>query len=159
MLGVQRGAEAHIGQLLRHGPGRGRTEMNPHEDSFHEQRRAEVRVLAEAVDGGNVAPSRSYRGLSAANPAHVTSEVRGKSGWTDTQYIEFATRYVELLRDGARNPILQLTQEPMYTPARIRQAITHARQQEWLITTPPRKAGGTLTDPALAIMKHDSGTP
>lgn len=50
MLGAQRRVEARIGQLLGEGPGRGRSEMNHHADSFHAQIREEFRVLARGFD-------------------------------------------------------------------------------------------------------------
>ena len=75
--------------------------------------------------------------------------------WTDADYVALAARYAAKVRDGVRHPVAELADETSYSPARIRQALKHARDRGWLTKTTRRRAGGTLTDEALAIARQE----
>ncbi len=97
--------------------------------------------------------------LGASMPAWESRPERNpaaRSRWTAAQYVDLAARYAAKVQEGRRAPVAELAREMEYSPARIRQALTHARAQGWLTETPRRRAGGTLTDAGLAIAR--SGT-
>jgi hypothetical protein len=72
--------------------------------------------------------------------------------WTDAEYVAVANMYVERVLDGSPSPVVDVARKWHYSPARIRQMLTHARRRGWLTPTTRRSPGGTLTREALAIL-------
>ncbi len=122
---------------------------------FEAARRLAREALEEAIASHYDADGlRRY--LEEARLARTTAlrpERRGR--WTDADYVALAARYVGKVRDGSRAPVADLAAEMNYSPARIRQALKRARDRGWLTKTVRRRAGGTLTDEALAIARRE----
>lgn len=101
-------------------------------------------------------PAQVERHLAAQRLARRRARPRPSDGHSthkpDRWYVEVAGSYADKCRRGVRNPVEEVAEEYGYSPARIRQAITHARDQGWLTPTTRGRAGGALTDAALAIV-------
>lgn len=76
--------------------------------------------------------------------------------WTDEAYARLAANYVRLVEQGHSSPVAELATSENYSESRIRHALREARDRGLLSPTVRRRAGGTLTPKALALLGvHD----
>lgn len=120
-----------------------------------EEARRDARAYLEESIASSSDPEAIRRHLEEARLARGRKIRQARwTAWTDADYVTLAAKYVTKIRDGARAPVAELAGDYHFTPSRIRQALAHARAKGWLTSTTRRRAGGALTDEALAIAKR-----
>lgn len=91
---------------------------------------------------------------------HAFQEVKrpGRSGRDDRAYAEVAALYVEKLRTNPKTALKDLADDLGYSRSQVRNVLYTARRRRLLTAAQPGKAGGELTEKALALLRHDEGS-
>lgn len=71
----------------------------------------------------------------------------------DSLYAHAAARYAALVRAGHRRPVQQMARESEFTVPAITEWIKESRARGFLTATTPGRAGGELTEKAIAVLK------
>lgn len=98
------------------------------------------------LPAGRVAERLAEHGLADAPP-----RFRGR-GREDTYLASLASQYVQLLDQGSRTPVQALASQLGQDPAEVRDLIHEARSRGLLTAAPKGRAGGQLTERALALL-------
>lgn len=125
-----------------------------------------MRALRHIRTSDAFADARQYQRMLPGSPLlrGLTEEVLkaprrpGRSGRNDRFYAELAAAYVETIDAGSRTPVKDLTaklreQELHYTEPSVRDLIHDARRRGLLTASPKGRAGGRLTDKAIAALR------
>lgn len=87
----------------------------------------------------------------------VKPERAGRAGRADIYYAAWAARYVEVLPQGS--PIKRLAGQHELKESQIRDLIHKARVRGLLTRVPQGRAGGALTDKAIALLDESTKKP
>lgn len=120
------------------------------------QRRAleMAKVLAEEYDLGDTSGVQQLAAVGRAR-----RQKTGRAGHGVAYYLEWAVRYVELVRAGSRTPIKTLAEETGEKEAFVRDTLQDARRRHHLLSDPGRgRAGGHLTEKALKLLAEKKKT-
>jgi hypothetical protein len=115
------------------------------------------RFIGDALETirGRVARNPSVAEILGAFRIYATEGMASTSGRKPLpaeEYTELAARYVAKVQVGVPEPIAELAAETHYERSRIRWALRRARDEGLLTGTSRGRAGGSLTDKALAIL-------
>jgi hypothetical protein len=108
------------------------------------------------MEAGLSEEERRMRREAEARRRRALPRSARRERWTDARYVEVAAMYVERVLSGSPRPVDDVARELHYSPARIRQALKHARDEGWLTSTTRRMPGGQLTNEALAILNRET---
>jgi hypothetical protein len=95
--------------------------------------------------------------IKASRKRAVTARAAGatkRHHWSDSEIVGAAELYAAKVRAGVRAPVKEVADQMGWSEPRIRQVLAEARRRGWLTATPQRRAGGTLTEAGLEILKR-----
>jgi hypothetical protein len=81
----------------------------------------------------------------------------GRKGHPDLLYAKLSSDYVRELARGTRNPVASIARRQHFSPSWVSQLIVRCRQKGFLTAAPVGRAGGQLTEAALAVLRSTKG--